>query len=243
MRFEAILFDLGNTLITQNVKEKMLMMDALVKIDLQARSILSEKHGLNPSRMFSIYKQLYKEMNILRETFLVEIPIDMWLAKLLVQLYNERVAEKILDDAKEIIISARSSCIETFIQVPDILEELRSEYNLGIISNVSSKEVVYQVLSDLKINNFFDVVVTSVEFGVRKPYPGIFLYTLRKLKVGNIPSTVFVGDSIMHDIRGAKNVGMKTILVSKDFVKKDTDEIDMVIDEVKQVPSALLNLY
>ena len=239
MHFEAILFDLGNTLVTQYVKERVVMREALKKIGLT----IFPWEGKNlTSVLIRGYDDVYKEINHFRETFYVEIPIDSWLSKLLIQTQNEELSENVLNEAKKIIVDARSSFVKTFDKVPDMLEELRIKYQLGIISNTSSSESTYKVLSKLKIMHFFDTIVTSAECGIRKPYPGIFIHALKKLKVKIIPLTVFVGDSPIHDIRGARNVGMKTILVSKDRINRSTNESDIVINEVMDVPNALERL-
>jgi putative hydrolase of the HAD superfamily len=121
-----------------------------------------------------------------------------------------------------------------------MLKELKKDYRLGIISNVSSEEVVYQIVSNLNIDHFFEVIVTSAGFGVRKPYPGIFYYALRGLKVEKIKSVIFVGDSMIHDIKGAKKLGMKTILISN--YKEKSNEADITIDEVRKVIDVISNL-
>ncbi len=239
MHFEAILFDLGNTLATQYVDERIIMRGALEKI---SHTVLSVKDEDRSKVLFSAYNDIYEETNLLRENFYVEIPIDSWLSKLLIRTQKERITEDALESAKKIVIDARSSYVKTFDKVPEMLEGLRTKYRLGIVSNTSSSEVTFQVLSKLKIIHFFDTIVTSAGFGVRKPYPGIFLHALKRLKVDRIPSTVFVGDLPIHDILGARNVGMKTILVSKDRMKRGAVLADIVIDEVKDVPIALERL-
>jgi len=240
MDFEAILFDLGNTLVTRTVKEKNLMLKALEKIDLKANSIISEEDESSLGRLSSIYVKLYRDMDYFRETFLIEIPIDVWLNNLLIQTYDERIATSIMDFAKETVIEARSSFVKTFDKVANMLKELKKDYQLGIISNVSSEEVVYQIVSDLNIDHFFEVIITSAGFGVRKPYPGIFYYALRGLGVEKIDSVIFVGDSMIHDIKGAKKLGMKTILISN--YEEKSKEADITIDEVRKVIDVIPNL-
>ncbi len=241
MDFEAILFDLGNTLVTRTVKEKNLMLKALEKIDLKTKSILKEDDKSSFRRLTSIYVKLYREMNYLREAFLIEIPIDVWLDNLLIQTYDKKIAASVIDFAKETVIEARASFVKTYDKVADMLKELKKDYQLGIISNVSSEEVVCQIVSNLNIDHFFGVIVTSAGFGVRKPYPGIFYYALRGLGVEKTKSVIFVGDSMIHDIKGAKKLGMKTILISN--YKEKSNEADITIDEVRKVIDVIQNLH
>jgi putative hydrolase of the HAD superfamily len=55
-----------------------------------------------------------------------------------------------------------------------------------------------------------DVAVFSSEVGVRKPHPEIFLRVLAAL--GAAPErTLFVGDRLYEDVRGAGELGMTTV--------------------------------
>jgi putative hydrolase of the HAD superfamily len=50
----------------------------------------------------------------------------------------------------------------------------------------------------------------------RAPHKRIFLEALRKLQV-TAKEAVFVGDSPLEDIEGAKEIGIKTVFVSSQF--------------------------
>ncbi len=90
----------------------------------------------------------------------------------------------------------------------------KQKYKLGIITNTwHNKKHIEDILDELKIKNFFEVIIISSDFGTFKPHPAIFKKALTKLK--SKPSkTIFVGNDLEADIYGAKNVKMKTILIS-----------------------------
>jgi putative hydrolase of the HAD superfamily len=58
-----------------------------------------------------------------------------------------------------------------------------------------------------------DFVVTSAQVGYRKPHPRIYRFTmgLAGFRPGE---TVFVGDSLLADVLGARRVGIRSILLS-----------------------------
>ncbi len=239
MQLEAIIFDLGNTLMTQYVEERIVIRKALKNI---GEAIPLSKNENIVNELIRAYDDIYKEIDYLRETYYVEIPMESWLSKLLIKIKKDSLSESALNKAKKIFIEARTSFVKAFYKVPEVLRELKTKYPLGIVSNTSSSEVTFQVLSKFKIMHLFDTIVTSADFGVRKPYPGIFLHALKELRIKNIHSTVFVGDLPIHDIKGAKNVGMKTILVSGNRIQRDVKGSDIAIKEVKDLPKALEHL-
>ena len=75
-----------------------------------------------------------------------------------------------------------------------------------------------------------------MEVGWRKPSPKIFTHTLNimNVKAGN---TVYVGDDYNADIVGAKNMGMKTVFLSKESI--DYQKADITIESLKELPSAI----
>jgi putative hydrolase of the HAD superfamily len=62
----------------------------------------------------------------------------------------------------------------------------------------------------LPLDELFDVVVDSSEVGMRKPDPGIYLLTCRKLGVG--PEECIFVDDLECNVVAAAALGMETIL-------------------------------
>ena len=103
--------------------------------------------------------------------------------------------------------------LTTVPHVDHVLNELKKEYRLGIISNtsVSREEHVRMALKNISIDHYFDAIVTSVDVGYEKPDGKIFLTALEKLGV-EASEAVMVGSRISKDVLGANKLGMKTIL-------------------------------
>ena len=208
-RTKAIFFDLGETLVTQNIEDNLVTMKALEKIS----KILPR--GKSPSELFSIYKQGYKVNERFRTKHHVEIPIQAWIVQLLRRALGHEPGDSLVEDAIKIIVSARAENAVVFPDSKPLLEKLsKRRIKLGIISNVSSHDVAVEILRRVGLLEHFDKVVTSAFVGIRKPDPGIFLYALMQFKL--LPrEAVIVGDSERHDIWGGMITGMKTVLVSK----------------------------
>ena len=62
----------------------------------------------------------------------------------------------------------------------------------------------------MKISKYFSFSISAEEIGAPKPHEEIFLAALKRTKVDN-HEFVYVGDDMVNDIDGAKNVGMTTV--------------------------------
>tara|TARA_B110001450_G_scaffold9074_1_gene9036 strand:- start:267 stop:962 length:696 start_codon:yes stop_codon:yes gene_type:complete len=91
----------------------------------------------------------------------------------------------------------------------ELLSELQPNYKLHIITN-GFQEVQHVKINQSGLANFFTIVVTSEMAGAKKPNPLIFNYALEKAGA-NLENSVMIGDDLNTDIKGAVNVGMKSI--------------------------------
>ena len=93
-----------------------------------------------------------------------------------------------------------------------VLRELRSRgVRLGLVSNCDCSEV--SAWADSPLQGAFDAEVFSCHVGFAKPEPEIYLECLRRLGM-NAAEAVFVGDGGSNELRGARKVGMRSILFS-----------------------------
>ncbi len=79
---------------------------------------------------------------------------------------------------------------------------------LGVISNWDER--VRPLLQQLRLADFFDVIVVSCEVGFPKPSPVIFQHATEKLALA--PETILhVGDSVDTDLHGARAAGFQAV--------------------------------
>lgn len=102
-------------------------------------------------------------------------------------------------------------------------------FQLGVVTNrLWGGEIFQEDLQTLGLFNYFDPrhIAISVDLGIRKPNPAIFLHVLNAL---NIPpeQAVMVGDSLRSDIIGGKMLGMLTVWKPKPGARNhlDTDKM------------------
>ena len=93
-----------------------------------------------------------------------------------------------------------------------LLEALRARgLKLGLVSNAFDPGWLLQRdLEQMGLAERLDFAVFSSEVGKRKPHPAIFERALDALEVAAV-ETVFVGDRLYEDVRGAGELGMTTV--------------------------------
>ena len=93
-----------------------------------------------------------------------------------------------------------------------LLESLRARgLKLGLVSNAFDPGwLLHRDLEQMGLAQRLDFSVFSSEVGTRKPHPAIFERALEALGV-EPENTLFVGDRLYEDIRGAGELGMTTV--------------------------------
>ena len=100
-------------------------------------------------------------------------------------------------------------------EVRDVLSELKTRgLKIGLISNVYEEEINADMQKVGLGCAVFDVVVGVDAIGEMKPHPDVFKYALHKLNV-QPEETIFVGDNVEMDYKGAENVGIHALLINR----------------------------
>lgn len=96
--------------------------------------------------------------------------------------------------------------------VPALLERLARRYVLGVVTNTHDAALVPGHLERMGVAGHFRDVVTSVEYGLRKPHPGIFRHALGRLEA-KPGDCVYVGDNPVADYAGAAAAELRCYLI------------------------------
>lgn len=250
MTLRAILFDFGDTLVHTEAFDY----DACL---WKMHQSLAQNGIVVP---FGDFKRVYFEV---RDRFYREM--DKTLEE---QDFDERIAqtmkpfgikltpkEKRVQEAVKVFMDGFVDSLRIDDYLPALLEKLHKKYKLAVVSNMSFAEAAYQGLRRFDIAKHFDAIIISGIVGFRKPSPKIFQEVLKALNV-KADETICVGDSPKSDIQGAKQLGMKTVLLTeknKKIPSTDTFRFyldqgvstanpDKKITELAQLPQALDSL-
>lgn len=84
---------------------------------------------------------------------------------------------------------------------------------VGLISNSHRHLESFQ--ANFGLGGLIEVAVSSSELGYMKPHPAIFRAALDRMRVP-AEESVMVGDSLIHDVEGARRVGMHGVWLARD---------------------------
>lgn len=126
--------------------------------------------------------------------------------------------------------------------LPTLQKLEENGYRLGLISNAGDDEDVQQLARRFGIDRYFDFILTSAACSYRKPHPRIFELALSNWYF--LPSeAVMVGDNLDADVRGAQQVGLYAIWLSR-RAGRQTDEhlsirADATLSSLYELPAFL----
>jgi putative hydrolase of the HAD superfamily len=135
--------------------------------------------------------------------------------------YTRRIIEVMggrgegLDAAAWHIYREWATChhFQLYDDVAPVLRELAARgYKVGLISNSHRSMTAFQ--EHFELHGLITAAISSSEHGYLKPHPSIFEAALALVGVG-AGESVMVGDSLVHDIEGARRVGMRGVLVQR----------------------------
>ena len=214
MKKFSVTFDLWDTLINDQAgydqKRRVIrcnrMINVLTRFGLQ----------VSPERLFSAYDASANWLQVAWLTHNEISTLDQ--AK---RIAREAV-EKLPNDP-ELMQRLEEAYVNAVLDIPPLLsddafETLQSMRDrvakIGLICNIgrSSGKVLRELLRNLQVLEFFDATIFSDEVGIRKPDKRIFENAAERLGVP-ISSVIHVGDHPEADVWGAKQAGMRAILL------------------------------
>ncbi len=107
---------------------------------------------------------------------------------------------------------------------------------LGLISN--THRCLDSFRSHFDLETFIAGAVSSSDHGFMKPHPSIFEAALSELGVV-AEEALMVGDSISHDVEGARRLGMRAVLLARSAQPAQWVEDVPVIRSLRELPAVV----
>jgi putative hydrolase of the HAD superfamily len=238
MNIQAVTFDMGGTIETYWYDAEFRRAATEELVELLRQKDLDP--GLSSVQLYeNIETSLKRLRQITRQTNKEMSPECFWGEYVFAD--TSFAPEKIKAEAEELSywLETRFYLRTLRPEVPAALEELaQMGLKLAVISNIQSRTQVDRSLEKYGIRQYFDAVVTSSGYGIRKPHPSIFHYTASLLCVPT-SACAHVGDRISRDILGARRAGLGlAIQIVHDFEQdKETFPVspDAVIIEMSEL--------
>jgi putative hydrolase of the HAD superfamily len=159
--------------------------------------------------------------------------------------YTRRIIEGMggtgaaVDAAAAEIYEEWSACqhFELYEDVAEVLQTIHDAgIRIGLISNTQRCLASFQ--THFALEGLFAVAVSSAAHGYMKPHPSIFESALRQAGAA-ADQSVMVGDSLAHDIEGARRLGMRAVLLSRSGDPAGCPDDVPVIRSLRQLPALL----
>ncbi len=224
MTIQAVFFDMGGTIETYWYSYELRMnatpgiqkiLDAAgIELGLSTETLLEViTAGLQKYHVFSLESRIeLSSKRVWREYILPAYSFDA--AAL------DSIAEKLM-----VYIETHYYQRKMRPEVPQVLAAIKAMgLKIGLISNANSRGQAHLSLNQYGIQHYFDPIVLSSEYGVRKPDPAIFHYAARLM---NVPTSacVYIGDRIARDIVGAQKAGFRlAVQIKHDFDHGEADD-------------------
>jgi len=159
--------------------------------------------------------------------------------------YTRRIIEQMggtgprVEECARRIYDEWAACQHFFLydDVAPVLRELAGwGLKLGLISN--SHRCLASFQQHFELEGLIAAAVSSSEHGFLKPHPSIFKAALTLAGV-EAEQSVMVGDSVSHDIEGARRVGMRGVLVHRADTSLDAPPDVPIIRDLSELPALL----
>ncbi|WP_353778878.1 YjjG family noncanonical pyrimidine nucleotidase [Winogradskyella sp. 3972H.M.0a.05] len=143
---------------------------------------------------------------------------------------NHEISDTIINQLSEDYITHLTTFNHLFDNTMYILEYLKANYELHIITN-GFEEAQQKKMNTSGISTYFKTVTNSEQAGVKKPNPYIFDFALKSANAKNDES-VMIGDNLEADVQGALNIGMDAIFFNyrKEHLKEDIKQVNELIE-------------
>ncbi|MFX1425876.1 MAG: HAD family hydrolase [Promethearchaeota archaeon] len=251
MSVKGIIFDYGFTLFHFDNPSVERYYECFKNGLLKSIELLKEKHIWNDKitddlllqRFSKKREQYWRESRKTRK----EYPTSLIYREVLEMLHLEKIINKIdhlseetYEKLAEIYHSFEQKEWKPFPQTKRTLEKLSKyeDLKLAVLSNHPNHRMIENSLKEYDLFRYFDAVVTSAEFGKRKPDPEIFHYTLEKMGLTVNNECLVCGDEYA-DVVGADRAGMQTILCERKYkfpFERELDVPELIrIDNISEI--------
>lgn len=241
MTIKAILFDFDDTLVIEEASAE--------EAFLAACELAREKYGVDPVELHKTLRPTAREIWQSAPTIdycrAVGIssweglwaqffgddprlkPLQGWAPEYRLKAWSAALAEFDVEDSQlanelaDTFIKERRTRHIAFPETLSVLEKLRGNYPLGLITN-GAPDIQLAKIDGSGIRHYFDSITISGEVGIGKPDPKIFDTALQALG-SSVEDTLMVGNSLGRDVAGAQKFGMRAVWVNRTGATRKID--------------------
>jgi len=210
--FEAIIFDLGGTLIHFEGSWPEVMAEAGMELhrslseaglDLDQDAFMQEFH----TQLETYYVERESDYREYTTLYVVQKVLQVWG-------YSD-VEESVIRGGLQAMYAVTEGHWHVEQDAALTLETLGEKgYRLGLISNAGDDADVQTLVDNANLRDYFDLIITSAAEGIRKPSQHIFHKMLNYWGIEPAQAAM-VGDTLNADILGASKAGLYSIWITR----------------------------
>jgi putative hydrolase of the HAD superfamily len=204
-QIKAVGFDLFNTLITMEIDA---LKDALSRLtgSLKGNGFVIEHSAFVKAHSEAVLEFLDQTRRDGKESH-----NRFWITTALAKLGHDVSPDsQYISEAVETYFSAFIQYATLIPGTKEMLATLKQDYPLGLLSNFTHPPAATQIIAELGLDHFFDVVLISGDLGYRKPHLSVFEALIDQLGVES-EEIAFVGDDPEADVEGALQAGLQPV--------------------------------
>jgi putative hydrolase of the HAD superfamily len=234
---KAVLFDLGHTLIDyyddwKGPEERV--------VGLVFDIVSSSSRDLDRKEFTSYLSGSLSRAREWKNTQMIEVPLVDLMGECLER--YRALDEDNLGQSLEIFYSVLQEDRKLVNGAVELLHSLKERgLSIGLISDVAWGLPSEYPMRDIRyfgLDQFFDDYVFSTDVGLRKPHPKVFKIALSNLGV-SASEAIYIGNSLAHDIKGAKGVGMKAVLKRSTYCPQAEVQADYTISSLSEIEALI----
>ncbi len=180
-------------------------------------SLVDEGFKIEQNSFLEAYGRAHEKYRAVRYQQLREVTNAIWVAEALNELgYKVTPDDLHIKAALNVFFKDFIDSLRLRAGAVKLFEKAAAYGKVGLLSNFTYAPVVYFSLNQLDVSKYFNAIVVSHENGWRKPAPNIFKDALDRLQV-KAEEAVYIGDSPIEDIKGARDAGLRVVFVRSQF--------------------------
>ena len=238
-QIEAILFDMGGTLRTTNMRKREVDKEKIHEI------IMLLGMDINEAELIELLQQHARAYRDWAKKTLLELnEVELWTHWMLPDWPSDRISQHALKLSQ----LWRDATVEhvIFPETKEVISTLfRRGYRLGLVSNTISSDETPRILRELGIAGCFETIVLSCVVGIRKPDPSILIMAAGRM--GVCPERcAYIGDQPHRDVTAARKAGFSKAIILRDqrqFKSEQLHDSTLMPDHEIQNLTDLLEIF
>lgn len=192
------------------------------------------RYDIMPEEFYARWKQLHRMHIDALDDFICEFEIYH---RDLRRLYDEYAIDSDADLDVEIMLARQGTRIP-YPETKPVIEKLRERYVICTGSTTDTEPL----LKDIRNAGLdFDYIFTSQSLRTYKPAPDFYSRILQKIGL-EANEVLFVGDSLIDDVKGPQGIGIKSCLVNRKNTEAGENRPDYTVNNLKWIPDVAESL-